>query len=260
MEVICSRMRYMSSQLDTPVRIVALSSSLANARDLGQWLGCSSQTTFNFAPNCRPLPLELFIQGFNLSHTASRLAAMSRPVYSAIGRHGGKLRPRPALVFVPSRRQSRSTAVDMLTMAHADSQPKRFLHINPTEPTFVKMIEAVQDKTLKETLACGVGFLHEGTSAKDMAIVEQLFQSGAVQVCIVPRTMCYQISMSAYVVIIMDTQYYNGKYHVYEDYPIGDVLHMVGLANRPGLDEDGGVYLLLFLLLLYLLLIYLLYY
>ncbi|VDN20518.1 unnamed protein product [Gongylonema pulchrum] len=61
------------------------------------------------------------------------------------------------------------------------------------------------DKTLKETLSCGVGFLHEGIIGKDMAVVEQLFQSGAIQVCIVPRTMCYQISMNAYVVIIMDT-------------------------------------------------------
>lgn len=51
--------------------------------------------------------------------------------------------------------------------------------------------------------------------------------------------MCYQIDMHAYLVIIMDTQYYNGKYHVYEDYPISDVLHMVGLANRPGIDEDA---------------------
>uniref|UniRef100_A0A0N5ASB3 U5 small nuclear ribonucleoprotein 200 kDa helicase n=1 Tax=Syphacia muris TaxID=451379 RepID=A0A0N5ASB3_9BILA len=244
LEVICSRMRYMSSQLDSPVRIVALSSSLTNARDIGQWLGCHSQATFNFAPNCRPVPLELFIQGFNLSHTASRLAAMVRPVYAAILRHGGKLRPRPALVFVPSRRQSRSTAVDMLTMAHADGQPKRFLHINPQEPTFLKLLDAVQDQTLKETLACGVGFLHEGISAKDMVIVEQLFDSGAVQVCIVPRSMCYRISISAYVVIIMDTQYYNGKDHVYDDYPIGDVLHMVGLANRPLVDEDAKCVLL----------------
>lgn len=118
-----------------------------------------------------------------------------------------------------------------------------------------------------------MGFLHEGISRKDMIIVEQLFESGAVQVtftsfldwvfftyrqnllanpyflkpfivltvqvCIAPRSMCYQISISAYVVIIMDTQYYNGKYHVYEDYPIGDVLHMVGLANRPTVDDDG---------------------
>jgi hypothetical protein len=45
--------------------------------------------------------------------------------------------------------------------------------------------------------------------------------------------------MRAFLVILMDTQYYNGKYHVYEDYPIGDILHMVGLANVQGQDEDG---------------------
>ncbi|VDN01570.1 unnamed protein product [Thelazia callipaeda] len=239
LEVICSRMRYMSSQLDSTVRIVALSSSLANARDVGQWLGCSSQATFNFPPNCRPIPLELFIQGFNLSHTASRLAAMTRPVYAAILRHGGKLRPRPALVFVPSRRQSRSLAVDLLTLAHADGQPKRFLHIHPTESSFLRMLNIVQDKTLKETLLCGVGFLHEGVAFKDMAVVEQLFESGAVQVCIVTRSMAYKLSINAYLVIIMDTQFYSGKYHVYEDYPVGDVLHMIGLANRPQVDDDA---------------------
>ena len=32
MEVICSRMRYISSQIDRNIRIVALSSSLANAK------------------------------------------------------------------------------------------------------------------------------------------------------------------------------------------------------------------------------------
>lgn len=51
--------------------------------------------------------------------------------------------------------------------------------------------------------------------------------------------MCYQLNIQAYLVVIMDTQTYNGKYHVYEDYPIGDMLHMVGLANRPGKDHDG---------------------
>lgn len=79
-----------------------------------------------------------------MSHTASRLAAMTRPVYAAIGRHAGKVHPRPALVFVPSRRHSRSTAVDMLTMAHADGQSKRFLHINSEEPSFVRLLENVQ--------------------------------------------------------------------------------------------------------------------
>lgn len=62
LEVICSRMRYISSQIERPIRIVALSSSLSNAKDVAHWLGCSATATFNFHPNVRPVPLELHIQ------------------------------------------------------------------------------------------------------------------------------------------------------------------------------------------------------
>lgn len=62
LEVICSRMRYISSQIERPIRIVALSSSLSNAKDVAHWLGCSTTATFNFHPNVRPVPLELHIQ------------------------------------------------------------------------------------------------------------------------------------------------------------------------------------------------------
>lgn len=57
-------MRYMASQLheERTVRIVALSSSLSNGRDVAQWLGCTSTATFNFHPNVRPVPLELHVQ------------------------------------------------------------------------------------------------------------------------------------------------------------------------------------------------------
>lgn len=67
LEVICSRMRYISSQIERPIRIVALSSSLSNAKDVAHWLGCSTTATFNFHPNVRPVPLELHIQVCKLS-------------------------------------------------------------------------------------------------------------------------------------------------------------------------------------------------
>ena len=62
LEVVCSRMRYMSSQIERKVRIVALSSSVANAKDLGQWLGASTHGLFSFHPNVRPVSLELHVQ------------------------------------------------------------------------------------------------------------------------------------------------------------------------------------------------------
>lgn len=66
---------------------------------------------------------------------------MVRPVYTAVVRHGGKVKPKPALIFVPSRRQTRSTAVDLLTLALADRQENRFLHLNPEDESFNTIIE-----------------------------------------------------------------------------------------------------------------------
>lgn len=53
MQMITSRMRFMSSQLETPLRIVGLSTSLANARDVGEWIGASSHGLFNFPPGAQ---------------------------------------------------------------------------------------------------------------------------------------------------------------------------------------------------------------
>ncbi len=49
-QVVTSRMRYISSQLEQPIRIVALSASLANAKDMGEWIGATSHGLFNFPP------------------------------------------------------------------------------------------------------------------------------------------------------------------------------------------------------------------
>ncbi|XP_006806007.1 U5 small nuclear ribonucleoprotein 200 kDa helicase [Neolamprologus brichardi] len=234
LEVICSRMRYISSQIERPIRIVALSSSLSNAKDVAHWLGCSTTATFNFHPNVRPVPLELHIQGFNVSHTQTRLLSMAKPVYHAIMKHSPS---KPAVVFVPSRRQTRLTAIDILTFCAADVVPQRFLHC--AEKDLAPFLEKINDSTLKETLANGVGYLHEGLSATERRIVEQLFNSGAVQVVVSSRSLCWGINISAHLVIVMDTQYYNGKIHAYVDYPIYDVLQMVGKANRPMLDDEG---------------------
>lgn len=62
LEVVCSRMRYIASQTEKQMRVVALSAPLADARDLALWLGAPATTTFNFHPSVRPVPLELHVQ------------------------------------------------------------------------------------------------------------------------------------------------------------------------------------------------------
>lgn len=137
-------MRYISSQIERKIRIVALSSSVANAKDLGQWLGASTHGLFSFHPNVRPVPLDLHIQGFNITHTQSRLIAMMKPVYHAICKHSPKL---PVIVFVPSRKQTRLTAVDLLTFCAADLQPQRLLHC--AEEDLAPHLKHIRDKVRK---------------------------------------------------------------------------------------------------------------
>jgi activating signal cointegrator complex subunit 3 len=48
LEVIVSRLRYMANVTGRPVRFVALSTALANAKDVGDWLGVSPRGMFNF--------------------------------------------------------------------------------------------------------------------------------------------------------------------------------------------------------------------
>ena len=59
LQVITSRMRYISSTLEeagsAPIRIVGLCTSLANAKDLGEWIGATSHGLFNFPPGRRPV-------------------------------------------------------------------------------------------------------------------------------------------------------------------------------------------------------------
>ena len=65
LEVIVSRMRFISSHTKSPIRFVGLSTALANARDLGDWLGISNSVgVYNFRPSVRPVPMSIYIQGF----------------------------------------------------------------------------------------------------------------------------------------------------------------------------------------------------
>ncbi|XP_028158697.1 putative U5 small nuclear ribonucleoprotein 200 kDa helicase [Ostrinia furnacalis] len=137
-------MRYIASQIGRSIRIVALSLPLADARDVSQWLGCNANASFNFHPSVRPLPLSLHIQGFNISHAASRFAAMTKPIYNAVVRHAGS---KPCAVFVPSRRWARLLAADLLALAAAQKRPGRFLHARPdlVQPFLKRLSDKVRN-------------------------------------------------------------------------------------------------------------------
>ena len=257
-EVICSRARYVAQQLERPLRIIALGNSIANGKDIAQWLGVKSSGTYNFHPNSRPLPLDLHIQGFSLAHSEARLQSMSRSLFQAI-----TIDPHASsLVFVPTRRHTKLTSLDIISVKlrkdeeelrkkrkagimededDESSEPRGFRTVDKRD--MKSYLNHITDETLSECLQAGVGFLHEGSSEIEKNIVEKLFERGAIRVLVVSRALAWSLEARAKVVVVMDTQDYNGKTHTYQDYPITDVLAMISRCGRPLEDRQSRAHI-----------------
>ncbi|MCJ8728529.1 hypothetical protein PDJAM_G00005490 [Pangasius djambal] len=239
LEVIVSRTNFISSHTSKSVRVVGLSTALANARDLADWLGIRQVGLFNFRPSVRPVPLEVHIQGFPGQHYCPRMASMNKPTFQAIRSHSPA---KPVLIFVSSRRQTRLTALDLIAFLATEDDPKQWLHQDEREMTDI--IATVRDSNLKLTLAFGIGLHHAGLHERDRKTVEELFVNCKIQVLIATSTLAWGVNFPAHLVIVKGTEYYDGKTHRYVDYPITDVLQMMGRAGRPQFDDQGKAVIL----------------
>ncbi|CAF1149002.1 unnamed protein product [Adineta ricciae] len=235
LEVIVSRTNFISSHTERPLRIIGLSTAVANARDLADWLGITGTIgLYNFRPSVRPVPLEAHIQAFPGKHYCPRCMSMNKPAYRAIRTHSPN---KPVLIFVSSRRQTRLTAEELAKYLLNDDHPKQWLHMPEFEMN--NLLTQIQDKSLRLTLSFGIGIHHAGLKDRDRHIVEELFVNQKIQILVATSTLAWGVNFPAHLVIIKGTEYYDGKTHRYVDFPITDVLQMMGRAGRPQFDDSG---------------------
>ncbi|KAF8983689.1 hypothetical protein BGZ46_009737 [Entomortierella lignicola] len=234
LEVIVSRMNYIGAQLKKRIRLVGLSTALANAHDLADWLGIQEVGLFNFRHSVRPVPLEIYIDGFPGKHYCPRMATMNKPTYAAIKTHSPN---QPVIVFVSSRRQTRLTAQDLIAYCAMEDNPRRFLHM--PEDDLDILLTKVQDSSLRMALGFGIGLHHAGLPEGDRKLVEELFVSTKIQILIATSTLAWGVNFPAHLVVIKGTEFYDAKSQKYVDFPITDVLQMMGRAGRPQFDQEG---------------------
>ncbi|KAI6657394.1 hypothetical protein LOD99_142 [Oopsacas minuta] len=234
LEVIVSRTNFISSQTESKLRIIGLSTALANARDLAEWLGIKAGGLFNFKPSVRPVPLEVHIEGFPGKHYCPRMATMNKPAFKSILTHSPH---KPVLIFVSSRRQTRLTALDLIGFLALEG-PKQWLKMVEDE-NLDSLLREVQDPNLSHFLSFGIGVHHAGLHENDRKIAEQLFVDQRIQILIATSTLAWGVNFPAHLVIVKGTEYYDGKLKRYIDFPITDVLQMMGRAGRPQFDNEG---------------------
>ncbi|CEH19355.1 sec63-domain-containing protein [Ceraceosorus bombacis] len=246
-ETCVTHLRRMVSRDQT--RIVATTSSLADVSSLQEWLKMKPASTFDFHPSHRPSPLRLDIEGFDLPHSLHLLKVMSKPAYDRIKSaiHRGS-----CVVFVPSRSQCSATATELSTRSATDIEAESFLTVPETD--LEPLCDVLSDKGLIDPLLHGVGICHEGLTARDQAIMLDLFDQGAIRVLVVPREACWTLTLRAALVIIMSTQYVRlidtsaltgaekatATDRQVVDYSLIELTRMSSLAMQPGSSSPLG--------------------
>lgn len=231
MEVVISRTRIMCNELQSTestseaIRIVGLGSSIANARDVGDWMGVQGKSLFNFSPRARPSPLEIYFQSFEQSNYAGRLLAMAKPVFNAVDRH---LNGKSAIVFVPSKRQAQLTAIDLVTYRGNHSNGSFLSDAFSFKDAVQLKASQLREPALQQVVPLGVGFVHGGMLDHDWKAVTELYQQGVIKVLVCPAELCWKIDCRSHLIVVMGTEAYDGREKRHVDYPISDLIRMMG--------------------------------
>ncbi|PHH64830.1 hypothetical protein CDD81_3896 [Ophiocordyceps australis] len=234
LEIIVSRMNFIASTTKQAVRLVGMSTAVANASDLANWLGVK-HGLFNFRHSVRPVPLELYIDGFPETRGFCPLMqSMNRPTFVAIKKHSPS---KPVIVFVASRRQTRLTAKDLINFCAIEDNPRRFVAMDEDELQ-LHLVRA-KDDALKEALSFGIGLHHAGLVESDRQLAEELFVANKIQILVATSTLAWGVNLPAHLVVVKGTQFYDAKTEAYKDMDLTDVLQMLGRAGRPQFDTSG---------------------
>jgi antiviral helicase SLH1 len=227
-------MNYIAAQSKDSVRLMGMSTACANATDLGNWLGVK-EGLFNFRHSVRPVPLEIFIDGFpEVRGFCPLMQSMNKPTFQAIKTHSPD---KPVIVFVASRRQTRLTAKDLINLCGMEENPRRFLKMS--EDDLQANLLRVKDDNLKESLSFGIGLHHAGLIESDRSLAEELFANNKIQILVATSTLAWGVNLPAHLVVVKGTQFFDAKIEGYKDMDLTDVLQMLGRAGRPQFDTSG---------------------
>jgi len=230
-------MNYIARSTSNPIRILGMSTACSNSQDLADWLNVDQRGPylFNFRHSVRPVPLEIFIDGFpETKGFCPLMQSMNRPTFLAVKNHSPE---KPVIVFVPSRRQTRLTARDLINLCGMEDNPRRFLHMD--EDDLQLNLMRVKDDALKEAINFGIGLHHAGLVESDRQLAEELFLNNKIQILVATSTLAWGVNLPAHLVVVKGTQFYDAKTQGYKDMDLTDVLQMLGRAGRPQFDDSA---------------------
>jgi ATP-dependent RNA helicase HelY len=262
-------------QLPESVQVVALSATVSNAEEFGEWLEQVRGGTAVVVDEVRPVPLsqhmlvgrrlyDLFssrgaVEPELRRATQRYLTADRRPVRGGAARGEGAARYRtpsrpdvverldaagllPAITFIFSRAGCDAAVRQCLVAGLRLTTPE--------EATEIGRIVAARTAGLAEAdlavlgyadwlaaLRRGIAAHHAGLLPTFKEVVEELFTAGLIRAVFATETLSLGINMPARTVVIEKLDKWNGEHHA--ELSAGEYTQLTGRAGRRGIDVEG---------------------
>jgi pre-mRNA-splicing helicase BRR2 len=238
LESIVARTIRRMEQLNDPVRLVGLSATLPNYKDVATFLRVNPKKgLFYFEAAYRPCPLQQQFIGITEKKAIKRFQLMNEITYEKTLEQAGK---NQVLIFTHSRKETAKTAKFIRDQAMENDVLSQFLpQSSASREVLQAELENVKDANLRDVLPYGFGIHHAGMTRADRQLVEDLFGDGHLQVLVSTATLAWGVNLPAHTVIIKGTQVYNPEKGRWTELSSQDMLQMLGRAGRPQYDSFG---------------------
>ncbi len=263
--------------LPEPVRVVALSATVSNAEEFGDWLDQVRGGTTVIVDEHRPVPLwqhvlagnrlyDLFTDDEHTRVNSELLRVAQRDVWLDRRTTGRSARgPRRPRRFAPAYRPDVISRLDnggllpaitfIFSRAGCDAAVQQCLAagLRLTGPGEADQIQQIAERRTAhippedlivlgygewlDGLRRGIAAHHAGMLPAFKEVVEELFAAGLVRAVFATETLALGINMPARTVVIEKLDKWNGETHA--NLTPGEYTQLTGRAGRRGIDVEG---------------------
>jgi activating signal cointegrator complex subunit 3 len=245
-ESVVARLHRLVESRQKQLRIVGLSATLPNYKDVAEFLQVPERGLFYFGPEHRPVPLQQTFIGVtgNVKNRHLIEDKMNDVCYETV--KDSLARGYQVMVFVHSRKGTGDTASALARLAAAADELDRFFVTQGKEgpqgdayKRYADRAKKSRNREVSNHFYNGMGIHHAGMLRGDRKLTECMFADGAIKVLCCTATLAWGINLPAHSVVIKGTDVYNPEKGKSVDLSILDVQQIFGRAGRPQFDTSG---------------------
>ncbi|CAA7259895.1 unnamed protein product [Cyclocybe aegerita] len=225
-ETIVARTLRQVESSQSMIRIVGLSATLPNYRDVAEFLRKPSVSRykglFYFDASFRPIPLEQHFLGIKgkagSAQSRKNFDDVTFQKVSQLVAEGHQV-----MVFVHARKETVKSAMALRDMTVLEGVTENFSCEDHPQFSFFRQ---------------RIGMLRS-----DRNLMEKMFAERAIKVLCCTATLAWGVNLPAHAVVIKGTQVYDSSKGKFVDLSVLDVLQIFGRAGRPGMETSGEGYI-----------------